>query len=102
MPRSIRLAVLLGGVALALCGGTAQASASSPDVAALQVALRAEHLYRGSIDGIDGPMTRGATQAFQRKHHLVADGIAGPKTRHALGRRGGPNLGSRVMRTGDR
>jgi Peptidase family M23/Putative peptidoglycan binding domain len=32
----------------------------------------------------------------------VVDGIAGPKTRRALGRRGRPRLGSRVMRRGHR
>src|SRR5436305_10301560 len=75
---------------------------SSWDVAALQVALKAEHLYRGSIDGIAGPQTVGAVRSFQSKHHLTVDGIAGPQTRHALGRRGGPSLGSRIMRRGYR
>src|SRR2546423_13020145 len=75
---------------------------SSWDVAALQVALKAEHLYRGSIDGIVGPQTVGAARSFQSKHHLTVDGIAGPQTPHALGRRGGPSLGSPAMPPGYR
>src|SRR3954469_20133806 len=80
----------------------AAANASSADVAALQVALRALHLYHGGIDGIAGPGTKRATRAFQRRRKLAADGVAGPQTRRALGRRGRPALGSRTMVTGDR
>jgi murein DD-endopeptidase MepM/ murein hydrolase activator NlpD len=87
-------------VALALF--PAAANASSADVAALQVALRALHLYHGGIDGIAGPGTKRATRAFQRRRKLAADGVAGPQTRRALGRRGRPALGSRTMVTGDR
>lgn len=35
----------------------------------------------GAIDGSFGPRTRAATQAFQRAHGLVPDGVVGPKTR---------------------
>jgi murein DD-endopeptidase MepM/ murein hydrolase activator NlpD len=87
-------------VALALF--PAAANASSADVAALQVALRALHLYHGGIDGVAGPGTKRATRAFQRRRKLAADGVAGPRTRRALGRRGRPALGSRTMVTGDR
>jgi len=34
---------------------------------------------------------------FQRRHGLVVDGVAGPRTRRALGRRGRPRLGSRPV-----
>jgi peptidoglycan hydrolase-like protein with peptidoglycan-binding domain len=87
-------------VALALF--PAAADASSADVAALQVAMRALHLYHGGIDGVAGPGTKSAVRAFQRRHHLSADGVAGPQTRRALGRRGSPPLGSRTMVAGDR
>jgi murein DD-endopeptidase MepM/ murein hydrolase activator NlpD len=87
-------------VALVLFPATA--GASSANVAALQVALRALHRYHGAIDGIPGPGTKRATRAFQRRHHLAADGVAGPRTRRALGRRGRPPLGSRTMVAGDR
>jgi peptidoglycan hydrolase-like protein with peptidoglycan-binding domain len=87
-------------VALALF--PAAANASSANVVALQVALRALHLYHGGIDGINGPGTKRAVRAFQRRNKLGVDGVAGPHTRRALGRRGRPPLGSRTMVTGDR
>jgi murein DD-endopeptidase MepM/ murein hydrolase activator NlpD len=92
-------AVVLTLLALAL---PAQASAVRANVAALQVALRAVHLYGGSVDGIAGPATRGAVRRFQRRKRLAVDGFAGPQTRRALGRRGRPSWGSRVMKSGHR
>jgi murein DD-endopeptidase MepM/ murein hydrolase activator NlpD len=88
-------------IALALAPG-ALAATSNANVAALQVALKALNRYSGSIDGIRGPKTVSATKSFQRRHRLAADGVAGPRTRRALGRRGKPALGSRVMKHGQR
>ena len=42
-------------------------------------------------------MTRAAIMRFQRRHHLTVDGVAGPQTRRALGRRGRPLLGKRAL-----
>jgi murein DD-endopeptidase MepM/ murein hydrolase activator NlpD len=82
---------------------TAQAaSAGRPDIAALQVALRARGLYSATIDGIRGPLTRDGVRRFQARRGLVVDGIAGPRTRAALGWRGRPGLGSRTIRAGAR
>src|SRR4051794_31197623 len=89
-------------LALVLIPAAAAASSPSANTAALQVALKALHHYRGSIDGIAGPRTKGAVKQFQRKHHLTADGVAGPQTRRAMGRRGSPLLGTRVMHVGNR
>jgi len=80
----------------------APAEARSANAAALQVALRALHVYNGNVDGIAGPGTRRALRRFQRRRRLTVDGIAGPRTRRALGRRGRPSLGSRPMRIGQR
>ena len=80
----------------------AAADASRANVAALQVAMHALGLYGSTIDGIAGPLTRGAVRSYQRRRGLQVDGIAGPHTRRALGRRGGPRLGSRTMRKGMR
>ncbi len=80
----------------------ASAEASPANVAALQAALKSLHLYRGHVDGIRGPLTRRGVSAFQRRRGLAVDGIAGRRTRRALGWRGRPGLGSRVMRIGKR
>jgi hypothetical protein len=90
---------LVLGVGLVL---PAAADASRANVAALQVAMRALGLYGSSVDGIAGPLTRGAVRTFQRRHGLQVDGIAGPHTRRALARRGRPRLGSRTMHKGMR
>jgi murein DD-endopeptidase MepM/ murein hydrolase activator NlpD len=78
------------------------AAAGRPSVAALQVALRAEGVYGGSVDGIKGPGTRRGVRRLQRRKGLAADGIAGRSTRRALGRRGRPAIGSRPIRVGMR
>jgi peptidoglycan hydrolase-like protein with peptidoglycan-binding domain len=80
----------------------APAEAGPARVAALQSALKGLHLYRGFVDGIRGPLTRRGIVAFQRRRGLRVDGLAGPQTRRALGWRGRPGLGSRVMRVGSR
>ena len=84
---------------LLLLAGPALAAGSS-DVAALQVALRARGLYAGTVDGVQGPSTANALIAFQRKTGLEPDGVAGSLTRAALGRFGGPDLGSRTLALG--
>jgi hypothetical protein len=80
----------------------ATATAASPRVAALQVALRAHGVYAGAVDGIDGPGTAAGVRRIQRRHGLAADGIAGPRTRRALGAQGRHPIGSRVLRSGHR
>jgi peptidase M23-like protein/putative peptidoglycan binding protein len=78
------------------------ADASPARVAALQSALQGLRLYRGYVDGIKGPLTRDGIRSFQRRRGLRVDGVLGPETRRALGWRGRPGLGSRVMRLGDK
>ena len=72
----------------------------NPQTAGLQIALYQHGLYRGPIDGVQGPKTRRAIRIFQRRHGLAIDGLAGPRTRAALGPRGGPLFGTRSIRRG--
>jgi murein DD-endopeptidase MepM/ murein hydrolase activator NlpD len=69
-------------------------------VAALQVGLRAKGLYSGTVDGFAGPATRIAVRRLQRRAGIAVDGVAGPQTLGALGRRGRPRLGSRAIGPG--
>jgi len=72
----------------------------SAHVAAVQVALRARHLYGGTVDGQLGSATAKAVVRLQRLSGLVPDGVLGPLTRRALGRYGGPALGGRSLAPG--
>lgn len=93
-----RLAVIVCVAALALPAGAK--AGVNPQVAGLQVALRAYGLYLAPIDGISGPETVAAVHAFQRAHGLPV-GIANARTRVALGPLGTPLFGSRELVQGD-
>ena len=103
MVRAVTIsACLAAALALSLSAPPAAAHTSGdPKTAALQVALRAAGAYLGDVDGIRGPATAAAVRALQRRAGLPVDGIAGPRTRRALGRHGRPALGSRAMRRGN-
>jgi len=90
-------AVIAAGLALALVPSS---RAAAPQTAGLQVALRAWGLYSGQIDAVAGPSTRAAVRAFQLRAGLPVDGLAGPRTRMALGPLGRPLLGRRPLRLG--
>jgi peptidoglycan hydrolase-like protein with peptidoglycan-binding domain len=100
----MRLVRRIGALALILTAlvAPAPADASPVKVAALQSALQSLRLYDGYVDGIEGPLTRRAILALQRRRGIVADAIFGPQTRRALGWRGRPGLGSRAMHYGDK
>jgi peptidoglycan hydrolase-like protein with peptidoglycan-binding domain len=90
--------VLLGTVVAALVVAAPAAAVTNVQIPGLQVALRARGLYLGQIDGIAGPMTVRGVRRFQRRAGLEVDGIAGRRTRAALGRLGRPLFGRRMLR----
>ncbi|MFD3973576.1 peptidoglycan-binding protein [Streptomyces cyaneofuscatus] len=61
-----------------------QSGSSGPQVKAVQQLLNAQGYAAGTADGLFGPTTKSATQAFQRARSLTADGAVGPKTWTAL------------------
>ena len=100
MTRSLRLAAVLAilCVPLVLPGGAL--AIGSPRLAAVQVALRAKHLYSGTVDGLPGPATTSALVALQQQAGLQPDGVPGPQTLAALGPLAGPALGTRPLAAG--
>jgi LysM repeat protein len=95
-----RIVVIVVAVVAALGVAGPADAARSAKVAALQVALRANGLYAGDVDGISGPMTRSALLGFQRKHGIRATGKIGLATRCKLGKLGRPLLGQRHLARG--
>jgi peptidoglycan hydrolase-like protein with peptidoglycan-binding domain len=77
------------------------AGVGRPDVAALQVGLRARGLYEGTIDGVLNASTTRAVRRLQRRAGLPVDGVVGPRTRRALGRYARHRLGTRQLRMGN-
>jgi len=99
----MRLRLLLAAAVMAtivVAPSDAVAAARNPQTAGLQVALRAQGLYRGPIDAISGPQTVAAVRAFQQSHGLHVSGIADARTRAALGPLGRPLFGARTLRHG--
>jgi murein DD-endopeptidase MepM/ murein hydrolase activator NlpD len=94
-------AVQAGAAAVVGAAAAPTAAGASPaDVAALQVALRAQGAYDGTVDGIAGPGTAAGVRAVQARAGIAVDGVAGPATRRALGWRGRPAAGARPVRAG--
>jgi peptidoglycan hydrolase-like protein with peptidoglycan-binding domain len=96
----VRRLVILVAALSAVFALAPTAQAFNPQTAGLQLVLRQHGLYRGAIDGVQGPKTRRAIRILQRRRGLAVDGLAGPRTRAALGPRGGPLFGTRVIRRG--
>lgn len=90
------LAVLL--VLVALPPSALASSIGSADVAALQVGLRRQGLYDGTVDGQLGRQTLAGILALQQRAGVSPDGRPGKATRAALGRFGRTPL--RVLRRG--
>jgi peptidoglycan hydrolase-like protein with peptidoglycan-binding domain len=89
-------AVVIAALALVPAAG----AKGRAGVAALQVGLRGQHLYVGTIDGFMGPETVQSVRDLQRRAGLTVDGVVGPRTRAALGRFARHRLGTRVLARG--
>jgi murein DD-endopeptidase MepM/ murein hydrolase activator NlpD len=78
-------------------------AAGDPEIAALQVGLRNQGFYSGSVDGVLGATTVAAVTRLQLGAGIVPDGVPGARTRAALGRYGkSAPLGRRVLVAGMR
>ena len=80
---------------------SALAAGGNPQIAGLQVALRAQGLYHGAIDAVAGPRTVAAVRAFQRIHGLPVTGLVNARMRRDLGPLGRPLFGARTLHRGD-
>lgn len=78
-------------------------AAGDPEIAALQVGLRQNGVYAGTVDGVLDEGTTEAVRRLQRGKGIAADGVPGARTRAALGRYGRPApFGRRVLAPGMR
>jgi LysM repeat protein len=100
MRSRILLAGALLAAVLAVTPATLASGGRNPQTAGLQVALRAQGLYRGPIDAISGPETVAAVRTFQRQQGLPVTGLADARTRRAMGPLGGPLFGARTLHRG--
>jgi peptidoglycan hydrolase-like protein with peptidoglycan-binding domain len=87
MTRSWRLAAIVAVLGVALVAPAAALAVGSSRLAAIQVGLRARHLYRGPIDGLPGPRTRAALAALEHAGIPFGDLV-------------GPHLGGRPLSLG--
>ncbi len=93
----MRRGVFVGAVLVTLWTAAPAVGAPKPAVAALQVALRAQGLYPGPVDGLAGPLTRDGLVRFQQARGLEPDATLDKRTRRAFGRLGRPLLGQREL-----
>jgi hypothetical protein len=99
--RARLLIVGLAATAAIAAAPAALAAGRDPQVAGLQVALRAQGLYHGAIDAIAGPETVAAVREFQHSHGLRETGRTDARTRRALGPLGRHLFGTRTLQRGD-
>jgi len=62
-----------------------EVSAAVADTKEVQTRLKKWGYYKGTVDGINGPQTKAAVKAFQKRYGLTQDGIVGPLTASKMG-----------------
>ena len=67
------------------CFALSKIGSQGTEVRNIQTRLKAWGYYSYTVDGIYGWRTAEAVKKFQRKHGLVVDGIAGPRTLEKIG-----------------
>ena len=67
------------------CFALSKIGSQGTEVRNIQTRLKSWGYYSYTVDGIYGWRTAEAVKMFQRKHGLVADGIAGPRTLEKIG-----------------
>lgn len=77
--------VLLLSLSAADAHGAVAWGSRGDDVYRVQSKLRQYGYYSGALDGVFGQETYDAVVWFQRRNHLVADGVVGAATAAALG-----------------
>jgi hypothetical protein len=83
-----------------IASGLAQAMGSAR-VAALQVGLVQRGLYAGPVDGLEGPATKQAVVALEKRAGLSNDAIAASRIRAVMGGWGKYELGTRALHIGN-
>lgn len=82
----IALSIALGGALALLAGSPAAAQTNScTDVRGAQQQLQSSGYYKGSIDGMNGPMTRSAIRQYQKDNGLSTNGRLDNATCNKLG-----------------
>ncbi len=99
MARRLKLLPLFLIAGVVLSGSLARGM-GSVRLAALQVGLMQKGLYSGPVDGLEGPATRKAVLALQKRAGLPANGMPSRKVRAALGRWAHWELGDRPLQVG--
>jgi peptidoglycan hydrolase-like protein with peptidoglycan-binding domain len=78
----------------------AQQNAPRAEVQQAQEKLKAEGMYKGQVDGIDGPETKQALEQFQQKNGLKQTGQLDQQTLAKLGVSGGSMSGTSTPPSG--
>ena len=69
-------------------------NASSSEIKQAQQTLKSDGLYKGQVDGIDGPETKQALEQFQKKNGLKQTGSLDQKTMAKLNGGSGQAVGA--------